>query len=801
MKKHFLSLLVTIMLPFFVAAQIKISGEIKDRTTGDPLNGANIVLGKNLRFTVSDENGKFSIVRVSEGTYSIKASFVGYKTLVKSIEITKDQVILLEMESATLLQDEVIIESTRAPYNSPSPKSRLSKKEIEQANIGKDLPYLLESTPSLVVSSDAGAGVGYTGMWIRGTDMSRINVMINGIPLNDPESHLVYWVDLPDIASSSESIHIQRGVGTSVNGAGAFGGSINVQTTRISDQSFSEVHSSVGSFNTFKNTVAIGSGLLGSKYAFEGRLSKITSDGYIDRATSNLGSYYLTGGYYGKNNIFRVNVFGGKEITYQAWEGLPSELLNTNRKFNFAGMHTNQNGDTLFYSNQVDDYRQDHVQVFYSHEAAEGLMLNVAGHYTRGFGFYESFKEDQKFSKYGLPKFIQGGDTLSKTDLVRRKYLDNYFYGITYSAVYNKEDNFWASIGGAYNVYEGDHYGRIIWAEYSKNINPESDYYFNSGLKKDFNIYLKSIYHFNNRMEIFGDIQYRNIYYNMNGIHDDLENIDQTHNFNFINPKAGITYHIRKNQRAYISLSVANREPSRNNFRDADADYLPKPERLLDYEVGYELKSKTYQAGINFYFMDYTDQLVLTGKINNVGSPIMVNVPNSYRAGAEFSGSVRLHKMINISANATFSSNKISEFTEYIDNWDTWGQESRILKKTDISFSPSVIAGAQLMFKPVHTLQMTLSAKHVGKQFIDNTSNASKMLEAYTIMNFRTDFNFRIPFVKQASLFIAVNNVLNHEYESNAWVYSYLSDGKEYKMDGYYPQAGIHFMTGLQLKF
>jgi iron complex outermembrane receptor protein len=372
---------------------------------------------------------------------------------------------------------------------------------------------------------------------------------------------------------------------------------------------------------------------------------------------------------------------------------------------------------------------------------------------------------------------------------------------MTYSAVYTKTENLWATIGGSFNIYSGDHYGKIIWAQYAKNINPESNYYFNSGEKQDLSFYLKTIYTINQRFDIFGDIQYRNIHYTMKGVHDDLGILDQMHDFDFINPKTGITFHVNDNQKAYVSFSVANREPSRNNFRDADENYIPRAEKLFDYEAGYELKSKSYSTAINFYFMDYTDQLILTGKINNVGSPIMANVPDSYRLGMELMAGAKLNKMLSIDANATFSRNKILSFTEYIDNWDTWGQESRVLGKTDISFSPSVIASARIIFEPIQSVRFTFSAKHVGKQYIDNTSNNDKSLEAYTTANLRSDFTFHLPYIKQASLFLAVNNLFDHMYESNAWVYSYLCGGKEYKMDGYYPQAGINFMSGISLKF
>lgn len=788
-----------VLVPYVAMTQYILSGTVIDATSGQRLAGANVVILNSPYGAVTNDAGYFSIKKLPWGNYPLKISYVGYKSYIDTIKIDRNLYLKIELQTVAHMQEEVMVKATRVDISVPTTFSELHRKEIRKLNTGRDLPYVLQMCPSVVASSDAGTGIGYTSLRIRGTDMTRINVMVNGIPLNDPESQQVYWVDLPDFASSTDNIQIQRGVGTSVNGAGAFGASINLLSTKISDEPQTIIHASGGSFNTLRNYISFSTGKSSSGFALDGRLSRITSDGYIDRASANLKSFFLSGGYYGKKSLLRINIMGGKEITYQAWEGVPSELLDKWRTFNPAGLYTNEYGDTLYYKNQIDDYQQDHYQLLYSLSPSSNITLNLAAHYTHGFGYYESFREDAKYSKYALPDFIIGNDTIRKTDLINRKHLDNDFAGTTFSFIYEKNPRWRFTLGGAYNYYKGQHFGRIIWARYASASFPENDYYRNEGIKKDFNIYGKASWEMTKYLSWFADMQYRRVDYKIEGIHDDQRRLDQSHLFNFFNPKAGMNISFNERQRLYLSLAVANREPSRDNYRDADEGYTPQPERLYDLELGYEWSDTHLQFGTNFYWMQYKNQLVLTGKINNVGDPIMMNVPDSYRAGIELQGNAQLAPSLHLIANLTLSRNKIKNLTEYVDNWDTGDQQSIYYKETDISFSPPVIAGLSIQYMPLQSLTFMLQSKYVGKQYIDNSSSNERKLHPYFVSDLRIDYSLSIPYIRDLNLFFVINNIFDHKYESNAWVYSYIYENQRRKMDGYFPQAGIHFIAGLEI--
>ena len=788
-----------VLVPYVAMTQYILSGTVIDATSGQRLAGANVVILNSPYGAVTNDAGYFSIKKLPWGNYPLKISYVGYKSYIDTIKIDRNLYLKIELQTVAHMQEEVMVKATRVDISVPTTFIELHRKEIRKLNTGRDLPYVLQMSPSVVASSDAGTGIGYTSLRIRGTDMTRINVMVNGIPLNDPESQQVYWVDLPDFASSTDNIQIQRGVGTSVNGAGAFGASINLLSTKISDEPQTIIHASGGSFNTLRNYISFSTGKSSSGFALDGRLSRITSDGYIDRASANLKSFFLSGGYYGKKSLLRINIMGGKEITYQAWEGVPSELLDKWRTFNPAGLYTNEYGDTLYYKNQIDDYQQDHYQLLYSLSPSSNITLNLAAHYTHGFGYYESFREDAKYSKYALPDLIIGNDTIRKTDLINRKHLDNDFAGTTFSFIYEKNPRWRFTLGGAYNYYKGQHFGRIIWARYASASFPENDYYRNEGIKKDFNIYGKASWEMTKYLSWFADMQYRRVDYKIEGIHDDQRRLDQSHLFNFFNPKAGMNISFNERQRLYLSLAVANREPSRDNYRDADEGYTPQPERLYDLELGYEWSDTHLQFGTNFYWMQYKNQLVLTGKINNVGDPIMMNVPDSYRAGIELQGNAQLAPSLHLIANLTLSRNKIKNLTEYVDNWDTGDQQSIYYKETDISFSPPVIAGLSIQYMPLQSLTFMLQSKYVGKQYIDNSSSNERKLHPYFVSDLRIDYSLSIPYIRDLNLFFVINNIFDHKYESNAWVYSYIYENQRRKMDGYFPQAGIHFIAGLEI--
>ena len=741
MKRVVLMLVAACIFSGAFSQQYTLSGNVND-SNGNPLTGANVVVKNTYLGVATNLNGEFSF-KLNEGEYTISVSFLGYGKYQKTIKLNRDVHLNVVLKAATVLGDEVIVTATRAKANDPVAYTNISHKDIESRNLGQDIPYLLNMTPSVVATSDAGTGIGYTNLRIRGTDANRINVTVNGIPLNDPESHGVFWVDIPDFATSLDNVQIQRGVGTSTNGAGAFGATINFQTKSFNKDPYAEYKTSAGSFNTFNNSIKVGSGLLNNHFTLDARLSKITSDGFIDRASSDLKSFFVSGGYYSKKTIIRANVFSGKEKTYQAWNGVPKVRLENDyqgmqKLISDAGYNRadsanllNSNSRTYnfyTYNNQTDNYQQDNYQLFLSHEFSPWLNINAALHYTYGRGYYEEKKNDQKLSDYLLNPVTIGNDTILRTDLIRRKWLDNDFYGATYSLNFHKR-NFAITLGGAWNKYDGRHFGRVIWARYASNGDIRHEWYRNTGIKTDFNNYIKVNYQITDNFGAYGDFQYRNIHYDIIGIDNDLRNITQQHSYNFLNPKFGFSYLISEKQSAYLSLGIAHREPNRDNFTDADPE-KPGPtfETLHDYEMGYHIKSAKAKVGLNLYYMDYDNQLVLTGEINDVGAPIMTNVKKSYRMGAEFMAGIRLLKNLSWNMNATLSRNKIDNFIEYVDNWDTGAQDVFNLGRSDLAFSPDIIGGSTLVFLPVKGFRMELLSKYVGKQYIDNTSSGERKL-------------------------------------------------------------------------
>lgn len=713
--------------------------------------------------------------------------------------------------------DDVIVYATRANENTPTTYSEISKKEIEDVNLGQDLPILLNLSPSLVTTSDAGAGVGYTGLRIRGSDATRINVTINGIPVNDSESHGVFWVNMPDFASSVDNIQIQRGVGTSTNGAAAFGATVNLQTNVPSRDAYAEVNNSFGSFNTRKHTLMYNTGLLNNKWSFESRLSKISSDGYIDRAESDLQSYFLSGGYYGDKTILKALVFGGKEVTYQSWWGTPEAVLENDE----AGIEEviANNGYTpeqaqnirtagrtfnyYLYENEVDNYQQDHYQLHLSHQLSDVLTANIAGHYTYGRGYFEQYRNDDDFADYGLEDVTIGGTTITSSDFIRRRWLDNDFYGTTFSFNY-LEDDLDMTLGGAWNKYDGDHFGEIIWAEYASNSQIRELYYDNVGLKTDFNVYLKANYQLND-LNLFADMQVRKIDYETVGIDSDLRAIDTGDDYTFFNPKVGATYQLNEQSNVYASFAIGNREPVRNDFVDAPEGVTPKHETLRNLEVGYRRYGRGFSLQANYYLMDYENQLVLTGELNDVGSSIRQNVPDSYRMGIELVGAYQFTDQLRWDANLTLSRNKISNFTEvlynYGTNFDEFNIEETQYEDTDISFSPNIIGGSQLTYSPFDGFDVSLRSKYVGKQYLDNTSNDDRSIDPYFVNDLRLSYNFSVSSIENVNISLLVNNILDEEYSSNGYTFGYAGGDYVVRENYYYPQAGRNFLLALNLRF
>ncbi|QGY46311.1 DUF2012 domain-containing protein [Maribellus comscasis] len=816
MRKVSLLLLMQ-LIAFATFAQFTLYGVVKGNE--EPLAGASVVI-KNTFYGVStNEDGSFLFRNLKKGTYHLKVSFIGFETKEVQVNLNGNKDILIELQPDVVLTDEILISATRAKEKTPMTYSNVTQEELESKNLGQDIPYLLQLTPSFVATSDAGAGVGYTNFRIRGTDLNRINVSIDGIPISEAESHGTWFVDIPDLASSLENVQIQRGVGTSANGAAAFGGTIDLQTNTLQKDAYAEYRTAYGSFNTFKNTISAGTGLINGKFTFDARLSKVSSDGFIDRAFSDLKSFFLSGGYYTEKSVLKLNIFSGFEETYQSWWGVPSVRLNNDMEgmqryadhWLYSEKQTeemiNSNSRTYnyyTYENQVDHYQQDYYHLHFSHQFNENFHLNTGLHYRYGRGYYENYEPGEDFADYQLPYPVVGEETIEATDLVNRKWLDNDFYGFVYALNYNGNiSNF--TLGGGWNTYDGDHFGKIIWAQYLGEVDINSDdlkWYKSKGLKKDFNIYGKYNIQLGDMLNLFTDLQYRKINYTIEGIDDDLRDITQEHDFNFFNPKFGIFLQPESNQKAYFSYAVAHREPNRSNYVDADPNgKQPVYETLRDWEAGYSVQSSNFTASANFYYMNYKDQLVLTGEINDVGSGIMVNVDKSYRTGIELQTGWKISPNIQWSGNATFSRNKIKNFTEYVDDWDNGGQQAFNLGTTDLAFSPKLTGNSQFAFSPADNINISFISTYIGKQYIDNTSSDKRALDAYFVNNLKMDYSFNTGLFNEIVLHLMINNLFSEKYESNAWVYSYILGGERYEMDGYFTQAGTNYMIGVDFKF
>jgi iron complex outermembrane receptor protein len=802
MKRFFLYSLLITFFPVLIFAQHTVKGSIYDAQSGDPLPGAHISVKNSFINAVSDLNGTFSIANLKPGSYTIVFTYLGFEPVEKTISLPGAPALEIRMQQRAIMEDEVVITATRLGKNAPKTFTNVDREQIKEVNLGKDLPFLLESTPGTVVTSDAGAGIGYTGIRIRGTDITRINVTVNGMQLNDPESQGVFWVNMPDFASSIENIQIQRGVGTSANGAAAFGASINIQTQSLRPEAYAEINSSAGSFNTFKNNISFGTGLFGAGFAIDARLSKITSDGYIDRAFSDLKSFFISGGYYGSNTIVKMKIFSGQEKTYQAWYGIPQDSLATNRTYNPSGEYLDDAGNLAYYPDQTDNYQQDHYQLHISHAFNRNLNLNAGLFYVRGYGYYQSYRPDDKLSDYGLPDFQIGDTTISQTDLIRRKFLDNDFYGINLTGNYSPSNRWRLAFGGGWNHYEGRHFGTLIWSKLPTGLSHDFRFYENTGIKKQYNLFGKVQYRPVKDVNLFGDLQMRGVDYSIKGIHDDQRDISQQRDYLFFNPKFGATVNFNARHQGYFSFAIAHREPTRSDFRDAPENRLPKAERLINYELGYNYAAQNLSLNVNLFLMDYKDQLVLTGEINNVGSPIFTNVSKSYRAGIELIGGVKLLETLRWEGNLSLSRNKIRDFVEFVDNWSPpYEQISGNLGETDLSFSPEVVANSVFTFKPVGELNIKLISRYVGEQFIDNTSNDLRKLEPYFVSDLNISYGFRSEFFDRMDIFLNIANVFSAEYESNAWVYRYIYEGEEFLMAGFFPQAPANFLAGISLKF
>jgi iron complex outermembrane receptor protein len=776
------------------------------------------------RYLVTDDAGRFIFDGVAPGEAVIVITYIGYNRHEQELTVSRDVTLNVRLGPSVIFTDAVVVRATRATGKTPTTYTDVSRATIEAQNFGQDVPFLLNWTPSVVTTSDAGTGIGYTGIRIRGSDPTRINVTINGIPYNDSESAGTFWVDIPDIASSAESIQVQRGVGTSTNGAGAFGATINLQTNAKRDEPYAEISNAFGSFNTRKHTLNFGTGLLKDRFIVDGRLSRISSDGFIDRAFSDLQSYYFSAGYFGRKTLLKAILFGGKERTYQSWYGVPqSRLENDVEAMLITAMNegwneeqTNnllQSGSRTFnpylYDNQVDDYQQDHYQLHFSHQPNSGLTVNTALHYTPGKGYYEEYRFDDELAAYGAENVIIDddgsdidNDTITSTDLIRRRWLDNDFYGFTWSVTYDK-NNLNALAGGAWNRYDGDHFGEVLWSE-TGNMPHEHRYYFNTGDKRDFNTFLKLNYQLLEKLNVFADLQYRRIDYAVSGTENDLNTIGVDATFHFFNPKGGLTFSLTDDAQLYASYAIANREPVRDDFLDFEGNH-PEHERLRNLEVGYRRVGERNTFNINYYLMSYVNQLILTGELNDVGAFVRTNAGKSYRTGIELQAAINITDKLLWNANLTLSRNRIDEYTEiqedYGADFSGFALVQQKFNDTEIAFSPSVIAGSSLSFRPYEGIGLALMSKYVGKQYLDNTTNDARSISAYLVNDLRVSYSWNPGFLRELTFSLLVNNIFDEAYESNGFTYGYLAGPVAYRENFYYPQAGRNFMAMVGIKF
>lgn len=722
--------------------------------------------------------------------------------------------------------------ATRATSNTPVAFTNVTKSQISAVNYGKDLPFLLSTTPSVLTTSDAGAGVGYSSIRVRGTDATRINVMANDIPMNDAESHSIFWVNTPDLASSLQDIQVQRGVGTSANGAGAFGASINLRTQRFSSSPYAQFDGSYGSFNTNKESLRVGTGLLGDHWCVDARLSHIGSDGYRDRATSELKSYFLQAGWFSGQTSVRFITFGGKEDTYHAWDGISREQLSTDRKYNPNGEIKRNKKVVGFYDDQKDIYRQTNYQLLGEHAFSGQWRLKVGLHYTDGYGYYQEYKNARTLVEYGLQPFnithvADDGkvtvENVNKSSLVRRKILDSNFGGGVFSLHYTGE-RLKATLGTAYNLYRNNHSGRVLWVEnYMGDLDPSHEYYRNKGKKNDFNIYLKGDYTLWRGLSAYADMQYRHIGYTIFGDNDKwdwtasperLQRLDVDETFNFFNPKVGLNWQITPNHRTYVSFAVAHKEPTRNNYNDGPLLVHPRAERLIDWELGYAYTDTRWTAGVNMYYMKYKDQLVLNGKLNEIGEAMMENVPDSYRMGVELMAGWRATSWLRWDVNATLSQNRIKNYVGYVsdynaDDWeDMWTQTAIECGNTTIAFSPSVIANSVIAVD-YKGFTAQFQSQWVSRQYLDNFERKEDSLDAYFVNNLHLSYGFKLPHVDKVTVGISLYNLFNEKYETNGYsMTAALYKGGD-KANGYtlssdprfYPMAGTNVLAHLSLSF
>lgn len=801
MKQVVFTLLACVCIFANSHAQFLISGRVLDQS-GVPMAGANVYIDGTYVGTVTDEKGDFSIGNVAWGLCTVKASFLGFQTESRLLEVSGSQTIDFRLQASPIITEDIVVSAVRATDKTPVTFSEITKKEIVQSNYGRDMPFVLNASPATVATSDAGNGVGYTGIRIRGLDSRKINVTINGVALNDAESHGVFWVNVPDIAGSSQSVQIQRGVGTSSTGYGAFGASVNILTDHFSAKPYATVNLAGGSFNTYKASAGAGTGLISGHWFFEGKVSRIGSQGYINRGWSKLQSYFAQGGYYSPKTLIKIIAFGGAEKTYQAWYGVDSATISAyGRKYNWAGLYWDENGNERVYDNFIDHYKQDHAQLVWSQELTPALSLTTTLHGTYGRGYYEEFWKDEPFATYGFEPILSGydsifngsefthfyRDTLDTTDVARQLWLENYYYGAVTSLRYTTGN--WQLIGGGgvSRYAPADHYGKVIWSRHASQTWPDDKYYSSTGYKNEWNSFLKISFNPGaSGLHLFADLQYRQIAYHSEGTDPEADNgrVDIDENYRFFNPKGGALYEFSKNAKVYISYGLVNREPIRSDFiNDTDGE-KPEAEKLHNIEAGYRYTGKSYALEAVLYYMAYRNELVATGELNSVGSPIRTNTGESTRTGIELSAGWNILSNLKLEGNIAFNESK----TEFYNDAD-----SAWYRNTTIAYSPRAVAFAQLVYKPVHWFELSVSNKTVGKQYLSNLEKDSHRLDAYSLFDMEIGFTLFERKGTPCRLSAAVYNIFDSQYISNGYMWG--------DTPYYYPQAGRNGMLGISVNF
>lgn len=789
-----------------VKAQHKIVGVVTGPNE-KPIPYAAIGIKNTFISSMANNEGKFEIKNLKPGKYILITHCIGYKPRVDSIDISGDLSIQIILKKEDVNLDEIPVSSTRATKQTGMAYTELNKEDIEKQNLGQDIPMVLNTAPSVVTNSDAGNGIGYTGLRIRGTDGTRINVTINGIPVNDAESQGTYFVDMPDLLSSVNSIQIQRGVGASSNGAGAFGASINMQTNTLNEKPYAQLINSGGSYRAYRNTIAAGTGLIGNHWAFDARLSRIGSNGYIDRAKTNLNSYYLSGGYYGNKTVVKAIMFSGNEKTYQAWYYVPEDSIKRgNRTYNPAGEYYDSNGNVHYYDNETDNYKQDNYQLHLIQTVNDKLNFTLAGHYTDGKGYYEEYRSNDALANYGIANVVVDSlTTITNSDIVRRRWLDNDFIGAVGNINYTPVSKIKFTLGGGTNQYFGRHMGEVIWARYASNSETGKRYYYDRAFKNDNNVYLKTNINFMKNAYAFVDLQYRNVFYSFLGFDSSLANVQQSVKYDFFNPKVGLNYNINEKARIYASYSIANKEPNRDDFVQSSSKSRPKAEKLNDLELGGSYANKDVYFEATFYNMDYTNQLVLNGAVNDVGAYNRVNVTKSYRRGIELQAAFNITKYFTLSGNVTLSKNKIKDYVEFLDSasadYSVYKQMEIKYSETDISFSPNVTSSGILTFKAGDILNISLINKYVSRQYLDNTSNVNRSINPYSVFNIKLTSTIKTKWIKEIMFIVSANNIFSTKYETNGYTFSYYTDTTLSTYNYLAPAAPFNVMGGVSLKF